>query len=52
MLWLNYRTFGLERPFQLTWPQLYRQFGAGPGFQATDHRTSFNSFRSEVRSAT
>ena len=24
-VWLNYRTFGLTRPFRLTWPQLYRQ---------------------------
>ena len=34
-VWLNYRVFGLDRPFQLTWPQLYRQFGANPD-NATD----------------
>ena len=28
--WLNYRTFGLQQPVRLTWPQLYRQFGADP----------------------
>ena len=30
-LWINYRVFGLQQPYLLTWPQLYRQFGAGPG---------------------
>ena len=34
-VWLNYRTFRLERPFQLTWPQLYQQFGPNPA-NATD----------------
>ena len=29
-LWINYRVFGLQQPYLLTWPQLYRQFGAGP----------------------
>ena len=28
--WINYRTFGLQRPVQLTWRQLYRQFGVDP----------------------
>ena len=27
-LWLTYRTFNLKRPLRLTWPLLYRQFGA------------------------
>ena len=27
-LWLNYRTFTLKRPMRLSWPSLYRQFGA------------------------
>ena len=27
-LWLTYRTFTLKRPLRLTWPLLYRQFGA------------------------
>ena len=30
-LWLTYRPFALKRPLRLTWRQLYRQFGAGPG---------------------
>ena len=29
-LWLAYRTFALKRPLQLSWRQLYRQFGADP----------------------
>ena len=29
-LWLTYRTFALKRPLWLTWPLLYRQFGADP----------------------
>ena len=29
-LWLTYRTFALKRPLRLTWPLLYRQFGADP----------------------
>ena len=29
-LWLTYRTFALKRPLRLTWPQLYKQFGANP----------------------
>ena len=29
-LWLTYRTFGLTRPLRLSWPQIYRQFGADP----------------------
>ena len=29
-LWLTYRTFTLRAPQQLTWRQLYRQFGADP----------------------
>ena len=37
-VWLNYRTFGLGQPCQLTWPQLYRQFGANPD-RATNNRT-------------
>ena len=37
-VWLNYRTFGLGQPLQLTWPQLYRQFGADPS-RANDKST-------------
>ena len=40
-VWLNYRVFGLDRPFQLTWPQLYRQFGPNSD-NADDHRTVQN----------
>ena len=29
-LWLTYRVFSLKRPLRLTWPSLYRQFGANP----------------------
>ena len=29
-LWLAYRTFALKRPLQLSWRQLYHQFGADP----------------------
>ena len=29
-LWLTYRTFSLNRPMQLSWARLYRQFGAHP----------------------
>ena len=28
--WLNYRTFGLDRPVRVSWKQLYRQFWGGP----------------------
>ena len=40
-LWLTYRTFGLTRPLRLSWPQLYRQFGADPA-RAGDARTVDN----------
>ena len=30
-LWLTYRTFTLKGPLRLSWPTLYRQFGAEPG---------------------
>ena len=36
-LWLAYRTFALKRQLRLTWPMLYRQFGADPA-KATDAR--------------
>ena len=29
-LWLTYRTFTLKGPLRLSWPTLYRQFGAEP----------------------
>ena len=37
-LWLVYRTFPLRAPQQLTWRQLYRQFGADPD-KASDKNT-------------
>ena len=40
-LWLTYRTFTLKRPIRLTWPQLYRQFGADPA-KANDTNTVQN----------
>ena len=40
-LWLTYRTFGLQRPLRLTWPQLYRQFGVDPA-KAGDKATLSN----------
>ena len=44
-LWLTYRTFALKRPLQLSWRQLYRQFGADPA-SAGKHSTVKN-FRVE-----
>ena len=44
-LWLTYRTFGLTRPLRLTWPLLYRQFGADPA-NARDKNT-VNNFRKD-----
>ena len=29
-MWLTYRTFSLDGPLRLSWPMLYRQFGADP----------------------
>ena len=37
-LWLTYRMFTLKDPLQLSWRQLYRQFGADPA-KATDKYT-------------
>ena len=37
-LWLTYRTFALRTPLRLTWPHLYRQFGAHPA-KASDNNT-------------
>ena len=44
-LWLTYRTFALRAPQQLTWRQLYRQFGTDPAkasdkFTVRDFRTN------------
>ena len=45
-VWLNYRVFGLDRSCRLTWPQLYRQFGANPA-NATD-KNIVNDFRAKA----
>ena len=45
-VWLNYRVFGLERPFRLTWLQLYRQFGISPA-NATD-KNIVQDFRTQA----
>ena len=37
-MWLTYRTFALKEPVQLTWRQIYRQFGANPA-KASDKFT-------------
>ena len=44
-LWLNYRTFTLKSPLRLSWPHLYRQFGADPS-KANKKRTVDN-FRTD-----
>ena len=44
-LWLTYRLFTLDRPLRLTWPQLYRQFGANP---AQTDRVTVDNFRKKV----
>ena len=44
-LWLTYRTFSLKRPLRLSWPRLYRQFGADPA-KAGDNRT-VQAFRTD-----
>ena len=44
-LWLTYRTFGLTRPLRLSWPQLYRQFGADPA--KSGNRRTVDNFRTK-----
>ena len=44
-LWLTYRTFGLKAPLRLSWPMLYRQFGADPA--KADDVNIVNRFRTE-----
>ena len=45
-LWLTYRTFALTSPVQITWRQVYRQFGADPA-RALETRT-VQKFRLKV----
>ena len=47
-LWLTYRTFALTRPLQITWRQLYRQFGLEPD-KTCDKRTVQNFRRNILR---
>ena len=44
-LWLVYRTFNLTRPLRLTWPKLYRQFGADPA--KAGNRRTVDAFRTD-----
>ena len=44
-LWLTYRTFALKDPQRLSWPMLYRQFGADTG-KANDTRL-VDAFRTD-----
>ena len=44
-LWLTYRTFGLKSQMRLSWPMLYRQFGANP--TKADDANIVNRFRTE-----
>ena len=45
-LWLNYRTFGLDRPLRISWKRLYEQFALNPARAATD-KNAVNDFRSQ-----
>ena len=47
-LWLTYRTFALTRPLQITWRQLYGQFGLEPD-KTCDKRTVQNFRRNILR---
>ena len=47
-LWLAYRTFPLRAPLQLSWRQVYRQFGAHPD-RASDRVTVRNFQRKVLR---
>ena len=44
-LWLTYRTFALKRPLQLSWRQLYRQFGVDAA--NAGNKSTVNRFRSD-----
>ena len=44
-MWLVYRTFNLDAPKQLSWPMLYRQFGADP--DRSSDRVTVDSFRKD-----
>ena len=44
-LWLTYRTFSLDRPTRLSWPQLYKQFGVDPA--KANHKRTVDNFRTD-----
>ena len=44
-LWLAYRTFALERQLQLSWRQVYRQFGVDPA--KAGNRRTVDDFRKD-----
>ena len=45
-MWVTYRTFSLQHPLQLSWRQLYRQFGVGPA--KTNDKVTVQAFRRKV----
>ena len=47
-LWLSYRIFSLRVPLQLSWRQLYHQFGTDPS-KANDKNTAQNFRRQALR---
>ena len=49
-LYHTYRTFALKRPLRLTWPVLYRQFGADPA-KSGNRRTVITSARTVCASS-
>ena len=46
-LWLNYRTFGLDRPLRISWKRLYEQFALNPARAATD-KNAVNDCRTKA----
>ena len=46
-LWLNYRTFGLDRPLRIAWKRLYEQFALNPAKAATD-KNAVNDCRTKA----
>ena len=46
-LWLNYRTFGLDRPLRISWKRLYEQFALNPA-RATTDKNAVNDFRAKA----
>ena len=43
-LWVNYRTFALDRPLRIPWAQIYRQFG----WNNADNKYAIRDFRNDV----